>query len=149
MMPQGFLPLESVHQHTLGIWAEVFMCDYNGCSSNKMYERCDQIVFLSGRFMGYSYGAVAWLQPRNLSVKVYTTDVCTLAVWSTNLSQCTQVGNIFFEDRSSSKQHGKSSREQTGILTMISRGDLASLPYDILYHSLSNGKRSAISLLFT
>lgn len=43
-MPQGLFPLESVHQHTLGIWAEVFMCDYNGCSSNKMYERCDQIV---------------------------------------------------------------------------------------------------------
>lgn len=66
MMPQGFFPLESVHPHTLGIWAEVFMCEYNGYSSNKIYKRCDQIVFLEvAVFMGYSYGAVAWLQSRN------------------------------------------------------------------------------------
>jgi hypothetical protein len=61
----------------------------------------------------------------------------------------TKVGNIFFEARSSSRQHAKSSREQTGTLTMISQGDLASLPNDILYHLLPNGKSSAISLLFT
>ncbi len=46
-MPKGFFPLESVHPHTLGIWAEVFMCEYNnGYSSNKIYKRCDHIVVL-------------------------------------------------------------------------------------------------------
>jgi hypothetical protein len=102
---------------------------------------CPYCCFRSGRFMDYSYGAVAWLQTTQPCLWK-----CTLAVWVTNVSQCTQVGNIFFEDGSSSRQHGKSSREQTGTLTMISRGRMASLPYDILYHLLPNGKRSAISL---
>jgi hypothetical protein len=151
MMHQGFFPLERVHPHTLGIWAEVFMCEYNGYSSNKIYKRCDHIVFfevavLWATVMVLLHGC----NHATMSVKVYTTDVYTLAVWATtNLSQWTQVGNIFFEAGSSSRQHGKSSRDQTGTLTMISWGHLASLPCDILYHLLPNGKRSVISLLFT
>jgi hypothetical protein len=88
MMPQGFFPLESVHPHTLGIWAEVFMCEYNGYSSNKIYKRCDHFFFLEVAVLWAT--VMVLLHGCNLatiSVKVYTTGVCTLAVWVTNLSQ--------------------------------------------------------------
>lgn len=88
-MPQGFFPLESVHPHRLGIWAEVFMYEYDGYTSNKIYKRCDHIVFLEvadlwATVMVLLHGC----NHATMSVKVYTTDVYTLAVLATtNLSQ--------------------------------------------------------------